>query len=135
MNPVTAVLLLLGATLALLAGMGVLRFSTPYARLHAAGQASPVAFLVVAAAALPEVGAAGGARLAVASGAMLLTLPVGVHLLFRAVHRTTVGEHLRIDELAPAERRAGPAGRPDRPVDEATAPDPTEPDDEPGSTP
>jgi len=34
-------------------------------------------------------------------------MPVGVHLLFRSVHRTTPGEHLRIDELAPAEQGSG----------------------------
>lgn len=111
MNPVTGALLLLGAGLALLAGVGLLRFSTPYARFHAAGKASPIAFLVVAAGAALEVGAAGSARLVVASGAMLLTLPVGVHLLFRAVHRTTGGEHLRIDDLTTAEQQA--ASRPD----------------------
>jgi multicomponent Na+:H+ antiporter subunit G len=107
-NPVTEVLLLLGAGLALLSGVGLLRFTTPYARLHAAGKASPVAFLVVAVGALPEVGAAGAARLAVAVAAMLVTLPVGVHLLFRAVHRTTSGRHLRIDDLAAVERRDDP---------------------------
>jgi multicomponent Na+:H+ antiporter subunit G len=48
MNPVTSVLLLLGALVALLAGVGLLTFDTPYARFHAAGKASPIAFLLVA---------------------------------------------------------------------------------------
>jgi multicomponent Na+:H+ antiporter subunit G len=63
-----------------------------------------VAFVLVALGAAFEVGPAGAARLAVAMAAMLLTLPVGVHLLFRAVHRTTPGDHLVVDELGPAER-------------------------------
>ena len=118
MNPVTATLMLAGAGLALLSGIGLLRFTTPYARFHAAGKASPVAFVVVAVGAMFEVGTAGAARLVLASAAMLLTLPVGVHLLFRSVHRTTPGEHLRIDELAPAEQQAG---WPDPPADDPAA--------------
>ena len=117
MNPITATLMLLGAGLSLLSGIGLLRFSTPYARFHAAGKASPIAFVVVAVGAMFEVGTAGAARLVLASAAMLLTLPVGVHLLFRAVHRTTPDEHLRIDELAPAEQQSG---RPDPPAAPST---------------
>ena len=115
MNPITATLMLLGAGLSLLSGIGLLRFSTPYARFHAAGKASPIAFVVVAVGAMFEVGTAGAARLVLASAAMLLTLPVGVHLLFRAVHRTTPDEHLRIDELAPAEQESGPPDPPAAP--------------------
>ncbi len=106
MNPVAAVLILAGAAIAVLAGIGLLRFETPYARFHAAGKASPVAFLLVAAGATVELGLSAGAELGVAAVAMVLTLPVGVHLLFRAVHRTTPGDHLAVDELAPAERDA-----------------------------
>ena len=104
MSIVSAALALTGALVALLAGIGLLRFRTPYARFHAAGKASPVAFLLVAAAAAIETGWGGASRLAVAAAALVLTLPVGVHLLFRAVHRTTP-ETLAIDELAPAEGR------------------------------
>ena len=112
MTPAAATLALIGALVALLAGIGLLRFRTPYARFHAAGKASPVAFLLVAAAAAIETGWGGAARLAVASAALVLTLPVGVHLLFRAVHRTTP-RTLGIDELAPAEARSrpGPSAR------------------------
>ena len=105
MSPVAAFLTLTGATLAMLSGIGLLRLRTPYARFHAAGKASPVAFLFVAAAAGIETGWSGAARLSVAAAALVLTLPVGVHLLFRAVHRTTP-RRLAIDELAPAEARA-----------------------------
>jgi multicomponent Na+:H+ antiporter subunit G len=111
MTLVASALAMTGALVALLAGIGLLRFRTPYARFHAAGKASPVAFLLVAAAAAIETGWGGAARLLVASAALVLTLPIGVHLLFRAVHRTTP-RAFAIDELAPAEARSrtGPAG-------------------------
>lgn len=106
MNPVAAVFVLLGAGIAVIAGLGILRLRTPYARFHSAGKASPVAFLAIAIGGAIELGPAGAAPLAVAAAAMILTLPVGVHLLFRAVHRTDPGDHLLVDELLPAERRA-----------------------------
>ena len=112
MNPVASVLVLLGAGLAVLAGVGLLRFNTPYARFHAAGKASPVAFLLAAAGAGSELGLSASARLVVAGTALVLTLPVGVHLLFRAVHRTDPGRHLLVDDLAPAERLAEPGDAP-----------------------
>lgn len=106
MNAFAAVCVLLGALIALLAGAGLLRFSTPTARFHAAGKASPVAFVVVAVGAATEAGLGAAMALAVASVAMVLTLPVGVHLLFRAMHRTGPNDHLVVDELAGAEAEA-----------------------------
>jgi len=105
MSPFAAILLLIGAALALLSGIGMLSFSTPYARFHSAGKATPVAFLAVAIGAASETGWHGAASLAVAAAALILTLPVGVHLLFRATHRVTSNDHLSEDALAPAERR------------------------------
>ena len=99
MSPIATILILTGSAIALLAGVGLLRFGSSYARFHAAGKASPVAFLLVAAGAGIETGWAGAAQLAVAAAALVLTLPVGVHLLFRAVHRTTPDDDLAIDEL------------------------------------
>ncbi len=105
MNPVAAILILAGAAIVLIAGLGLLKFHTPYARFHAAGKASPVAFLLVAAGAGLETGWAGTSRLVVAAAALVLTIPAGVHLLFRAVHRTS-GPRLRIDALLPDEEKA-----------------------------
>ena len=102
MATVAGSIMVLGAAVAVLAGVGVLRFRTPYARFHAAGKASPVAFLIVAVGASLEPRRGGASRLAVAVAAIVLTLPVGVHLLFRAVHRTTPGDHLVVDELGNA---------------------------------
>ncbi len=110
MNVISSAFILLGALVALLAGIGLLTFTTPYARFHAAGKASPIAFLLVAIGAGIEVGVKGAAELAIVAAALLLTLPASTHLLFRATHRTTVSEHLRIDELAAAERELAEYG-------------------------
>lgn len=101
-NLATAVAFLLGGALAVVAGLGLLRFSTTYARIHAAGKASPVAFLVIAVGAALELGWGGAAKLAVAVAAIVFTLPVAVHLLFRAVYRSTSSDHLVRDDLASA---------------------------------
>lgn len=122
MNPVSQVLILAGALLSMFAAVGLLRFSTPYARFHAAGKASPIAFLLVGAGASLEVGLAGAAQLATAAVALVLTLPAATHLLFRATHRTIASPHLRADALAGAELAASQheRGRPDH-VDPALA--------------
>lgn len=104
MSAVAWAFILAGSAVSVLAGIGLLKFSTPYARFHAAGKASPVAFLFVAFGASVELGWSAAAQLFVASAAMVLTLPVGVHLLFRSVHRTTKTDHLVVDELGVAER-------------------------------
>lgn len=103
MSVAAQIAMLIGAGVAVLAGVGLLRFSTPYARFHAAGKASPVALLLTSAGAAAELGWAAAAYLALSAGAMVLTLPLGVHLLFRAVHRATGTGHLVVDELASAE--------------------------------
>ena len=89
MSVAATVFVLAGSFVSLLAGIGMIKFGTTYARFHAAGKASPVAFLLVAIGAGIETSWAGRALLIVTAGALVLTLPVAVHLLFRAVHRTT----------------------------------------------
>lgn len=88
MNPIAAVFVLAGAALAVLASAGLHRLQTPYARFHAAGKASPVSFLLIAIGCGIELGPAAAAQLAVAAAALIVTLPVSTHLLFRAVHRS-----------------------------------------------
>jgi multicomponent Na+:H+ antiporter subunit G len=105
MSPIASVFIVLGALVALLASIGLVRMRTPYARFHAAGKASPIAFLLVAVGASFEVGWFGAAELAIVSVALLLTLPAATHLLFRATHRTTPSVHMKIDELTAAEQQ------------------------------
>lgn len=129
MNVVADVFMLTGAIIALIAAIGLHRFPTPFARFHAAGKASPVAFLVTAIGASVTLGAAGGAQLAIAATAMILTLPIGVHLLFRAVHRTAPSDYLLVDDLAPAELAARAPHL--RPRAATTENPPAEPNDDP----
>lgn len=98
-HPVAWFFVLAGVAVIVLAAVGLLKLKTPYARIHAAGKASPVAFLVAAVGASIELGWAAGARLVVASAALVMTLPLAVHLLFRALHRTRVTEDPPVDEL------------------------------------
>lgn len=81
-------LILLGAALTLLAAIGLLRLNTPTARLHAAGKASPVGFLVAAVGAALRLGGSAAVVLLLAVAAIALTFPIAMHLLFRAVHRS-----------------------------------------------
>ena len=113
MSILAGVLVLLGAALTAVAALGLVRFSSPYARFHAAGKASPIAFVLIGLGASVELGAESLARLLVAIGAMALTLPVGVHTLFRATHRSTP-RSLDVDELYDAEE-ASAAGEADGP--------------------
>ncbi len=99
MNPVASAFILAGALTALLAAIGVLRFSSPFARFHAAGKASPVAFVIVAVGVAIELGT-DSVRLLVAVVALFMTLPYAVHLIFRAVHRAGEWE-MGVDELGP----------------------------------
>jgi len=98
-HPIPAVLLLVGVAIVVLAGVGLIKLKTPYARIHAAGKASPVAFLIAGLGASIELGWGAAARLAVAGAALILTLPLAVHLLFRALHRTEPDFDPPVDEM------------------------------------
>lgn len=100
MRVAAEVVMVAGAVIAVLAGIGLLRFSTPFARIQAAGKASPVALLLMSVGAAPLLGWRGFAYLAIAAGAMIVTLPIVAHLLLRAVHRTGRIDHLAMDDLA-----------------------------------
>jgi len=103
MSPIASFFIILGALVALVASVGLVRMRTPYARFHAAGKASPIAFLLVSVGASAEVGWLGAAELVIVAVALLLTLPAATHLLFRATHRTTPSTHMKLDELSAAE--------------------------------
>lgn len=103
LSAIASAMVLFGAALAVLAGVGLLTLRTAYARIHAAGKSSPVAFVLVAIGAGLVLGAGASAQLAVAVLALMITMPVGIHLLFRAVHRTGT-EPLAHDALRGVER-------------------------------
>jgi len=81
--PVVAVL---GATLVLLAGVGVLRFPDLYARMHAATKASTLGVGLVALAAAASLGD-GRIKALVAVAFIFVTSPSAAHLVARAAYR------------------------------------------------
>ena len=104
MSIVGEILMVFGAVIAVIAGIGLVRpdFDTVFLRMHLAGKASPVSFLVVALGAVFFLDFAVAASVVIAAVAMVLTLPVGVHLLFRAAHRAKETQHFEVDELTNA---------------------------------
>jgi multicomponent Na+:H+ antiporter subunit G len=104
------VLVLLGCLLVAISSIGLHRFDDVFARLHAAGKATSLGFLLIAAGALArDLPARAAGELVLAAGLLLLTTPVGVHMLARAAYRA--GDQLApdttVDELAPD--RSSPA--------------------------
>ena len=98
---VAGVLLVFGASLILLAGVGVARFESIYARMHAAAKAPTLGILAIA------IGVSLSIRSVVALVTALLVVllqmitgPVGSHLLGRAVYRTIRPPLDGVDELA-----------------------------------
>lgn len=104
MTVISSFFIAVGCIVGLSAGLGLLRFETASARFHAAGKASPIAFLSIAVGASLELGFSGEGLLLFTSLAMVVTLPIAVHLLFRAVHRTDPDQKLVVDELRDAQQ-------------------------------
>lgn len=111
------VLILAGSLLVAISAVGLHRFDSVFARLHAAGKATSLGFLLVAGGALTtELPARTAGELALAGLLLVLTTPVGVHMLARAAYRS--GDQLApdtaVDELAEAlASRAAGSGRAD----------------------
>lgn len=103
----SAVLMMTGALLALIAGIGLQRFSDVYSRMHAATKPSTLGLaLVLAGAALrmPDSGAV--AKLLLVIALQFLTAPVGAHLVGRAAYRAgdELSRQTALDELAAADQ-------------------------------
>lgn len=101
------VAIFLGCALVAVSAIGLHRFDDVFARLHAAGKATSLGFLLVAAGALVhELPARTWAELALASVLLLITTPVGVHVLARAAWRSgdQLAEATVVDELGDARR-------------------------------
>lgn len=109
MSHVADVLICLGAFLVFLAAVGMHRFGDLYSRIHAASKATSAGFVLVALGAVVHLGsAAARVELLVATVLLVVTTPVGVHLLARAAHRRGQPEprNLSIDELASRRHRS-----------------------------
>ena len=103
-----AIFLLLGATLAFIGAVGLVRLPDLFARLHAATKPQTLGlFLVLLGLALTVRTWASVATLLIVLGAQALTAPVSAHMLGRAGYRAGVAEEelLHHDELGEAYRR------------------------------
>lgn len=101
----TAVLLLLGASLAMLAAIGVLRFPDTFSRMQASSKASTLGLaclLAGAALQFPDISAV--IRLASIAAFVMLTAPLSAHVVARvALHRKTpLWERTVLNEYEPA---------------------------------
>ncbi len=114
MNAVTAIaaaLILAGAALFLLAGIGLLRFPNLFARMHAATKPATLGMiLVVSGTALEVGGTANVTRLLLVIALQLVTAPIAAHMIGRASHQGGVDVGGEIDELAEDDRRLEQAG-------------------------
>lgn len=107
---ISEALVLAGALLTLLAGVGVVRFPDVFTRMHSLTKASALGFLLTllgAATALRDFNAV--TSLVLAALLQLVTLPVGSNLLAQSTYRVA-----RAVERAPSgpEDRAGPPAAP-----------------------
>lgn len=101
MTLVAGILIVLGATFTMLAGVGALRFSDVYARMHPAAKGPTLGLLLVAVGAAIELRSL-AAVLALGLVVILqfLAAPVGAHLLGRAIHQRLPLQLDEVDELA-----------------------------------
>jgi len=105
-DTVAGVLLVFGSALILLAGIGVVRFRSIYARMHSAAKAPTLGILAIAigvSLSVRSVEALVTALLVVVL--QLVTGPVGTHLLGRSVYRQLEHDFDAGDELAADEAR------------------------------
>lgn len=113
-----AVLVLVGASLALLAAVGLHRFPDVFARMHAATKSATLGLLLIlAATAVWLADPVATAKITLVAVLQLITAPVGAHMIGRAAYRagTELSAETQIDELAQAGAIDEPAASPDSP--------------------
>lgn len=99
-------MLLVGAVLALIAGIGLQRFPDVFARMHAATKSATLGLALVAGGAallVPDVGST--TKLLLVIALQFATAPVGSHLVGRAAYwsGTELASETSVDELAGVE--------------------------------
>lgn len=110
---ISAVLLLGGGFLALVAGIGVVRLPDVFARMHAATKPATLGLLLIAVGAALEVRQVRDVSLlALIVVLQFLTAPVGAHMVGRAAYREgdLLDEATVLDELAPRYPELAAAG-------------------------
>ena len=105
MNPVdllSSALLLGGVGLAVLAGLGLVRFPDVFSRMHAATKPATLGIvLVTVGAALRQDQGDDAVKLLLVAAFQFLTAPVAAHMIGRAAYRSGTGalDELVVDEL------------------------------------
>lgn len=97
-----AVLLLAGSALAVLAGIGLLRFPDVFARMHAATKASTLGLVCIVGGASLLIGNTGDViKLVLVAALQFITAPISAHMVGRAAYRagTEMSDHTAVDEL------------------------------------
>ncbi|WP_219815177.1 MULTISPECIES: monovalent cation/H(+) antiporter subunit G [unclassified Rathayibacter] len=110
----TAVLLVAGALLSLVAAIGLLRFDDLLSRMHAGTKPQVLGLIcVMLAVAIRNPGFAAAGTIVLVIGFQLLTVPVSAHMVGRAAYRAEAVSpgHLVADELAEAVTRADEQAR------------------------
>ena len=106
---ITALLLLTGSALALIAAVGLFRMPDTYSRIHVATKPATLAVVCTVGAALLQVpGVAPTTKLLLAVAFQFWTAPVASHMIGRAAHLRGIrpDEPWTIDELADVESAA-----------------------------
>jgi multicomponent Na+:H+ antiporter subunit G len=99
---VSAVLLLSGVALAVIAGLGLVRLPDVFSRMHAATKPATLGLvLVLLGAALRVEDGSDAATLLLVGAFQFLTAPVGAHIIGRSAYRAGAGalDDLVVDEL------------------------------------
>jgi multicomponent Na+:H+ antiporter subunit G len=106
LDVVSSFLLLAGVALAVLAGLGLVRFPDVFSRMHAATKPATLGLLLVMlGAALRQDSGSNATKLLLVAAFQFLTAPVAAHMIGRAAYRSGTGdlEGLVVDELKDAE--------------------------------
>jgi multicomponent Na+:H+ antiporter subunit G len=99
---ISSVLLLGGVALAVLAGLGLVRFPDVFSRMHAATKPATLGLLMVTVgAALQQEDRSNATKLLLVAAFQFLTAPVAAHMIGRAAYRSGTGDldGLVVDEL------------------------------------
>lgn len=102
---VSSVLLLLGVSLAVLAGFGLVRFPDVFSRMHAATKPATLGVLLVTVgAAIRQDDSSDATKLLLVAAFQFLTAPVAAHMIGRAAYSSGAGalDDLVVDELRSA---------------------------------
>ena len=102
LDVVSAVLLLMGVLLAVLAAIGLLRFPDVFSRMHAATKPATLGLLLITVgAALRMEQGDDAVKLLLVAAFQFLTAPVAAHMIGRAAYRSGTGalDELVVDEL------------------------------------